>query len=218
MAKLTSVEGNTRAIAESEAARLAEEKRLEDEKMRDVLVLLDNMLRREDVTLKLIIDCLYDIGSVDFINQRIQQRPVNRLLKSATRMSKPVLRHVAAKWVQKNCPKLIANWLYGQVKKAAVPKPPRKKTPLKRSSPVTPPPLPVMDIEVTARQLEASHQEIRRLRSQVRLLAGALIGAITAFGTAAVWISQDLSLELNDLTQPIRSTVVEAIDQVAPQR
>jgi hypothetical protein len=98
-----------------EAERRLEE-RQEEERMRDVLLLLSNLFQREEVTIKLILDCLYDVGSVNLINQKFRFRLLNRLMKSIARMSKPVFRIFAVRWFHKNCPQLITDWLHSQVK------------------------------------------------------------------------------------------------------
>ncbi|MGF1481495.1 MAG: hypothetical protein ACFB4I_18770 [Cyanophyceae cyanobacterium] len=95
--------------------RLLEEKRLEEERMHDVLVLIQNLVEREETTVKMILDCLYDIGSVNLINNRFRFRPLNKTMKTIARFSKPAFRVVALQWFKRNCPQLIANWLRSQV-------------------------------------------------------------------------------------------------------
>jgi hypothetical protein len=97
------------------AAILIREKQIEEERLQDVQLLLENLFSREEATLKLIIDCLYDVGSVNLINQRFRARPLNRLMKWIARFSKPGFHFVALRWSKKNCPKLIADWLRSQV-------------------------------------------------------------------------------------------------------
>jgi hypothetical protein len=90
-------------------------KQFEEQRMQDVRLLLINLSENEEVTIKLVLDCLYDIGSVNFINQKFRYRPFNRIMKSIARMSKPVFKIYAWHWFKRNCPQLIANWLYTQV-------------------------------------------------------------------------------------------------------
>ena len=56
-------------------------KKKEEEKMHDVLLLLENLSCREEASIKLIIDCLYDIGYVNLINQKFRSRTLNGSLK-----------------------------------------------------------------------------------------------------------------------------------------
>ncbi len=85
------------------------------ERMRDVFLLLQQLVEREEVTLRLIIDCLYDVGTVNIVNKKFHNKPMNRCLKAIARMSKPILRAVALRWVKKNLPLLLTDWLEKKV-------------------------------------------------------------------------------------------------------
>jgi hypothetical protein len=96
---------------------LSEEERMEQERMRDVLVLLEHLVEREETTLKLIIDRLYDVGSVNLINKKFPDRPRQRkIMKSMARAFKPLVKIYALRWVKKNCPRLVTNWLQAKVR------------------------------------------------------------------------------------------------------
>lgn len=88
---------------------------IEEDRIQDVLLLLQHLAEREEATVKMILDCLYDIGSVNLINKKITYRPANRILKYIANMSKPAFKVIGVIWFKKNCPKLIANWLHEQV-------------------------------------------------------------------------------------------------------
>jgi len=92
-----------------------EEERIKEERMHDVLLLLDNLVQREEATVKMVLDSLYDVGSINIINEKIGYRPMNRFLKAITRLSKPAFRAVAWRWFKGNCPQLITNWLRTKV-------------------------------------------------------------------------------------------------------
>ncbi len=96
--------------------RLSESKQLEAEQKKNILLLVENLIEREEATFKMIIDCLYDVGSVNLINKKIALRPLNQVMKLIARLSKPGFRIVAFYWVRKNTPKLITNWLLKKVK------------------------------------------------------------------------------------------------------
>ena len=85
------------------------------ERMRDVLLLLQQLVEREEITLKLIIDCLYDVGSINLANKKVQNRPLNRIMKAIASMLKPAFRTIALIWVKKNLPVLVTNWLEEKV-------------------------------------------------------------------------------------------------------
>ena len=95
--------------------KISAEEKKKQERMRDVVLLLEQLVEREDITLKLIIDCLYDVGSINLVNQKVRNRTLNRLLKAIAKMPKPILRLVALRWLKKNLPNLLANWLEGKV-------------------------------------------------------------------------------------------------------
>jgi hypothetical protein len=150
------------------------EKVIEAERMHDVLLLLQNLINSEEATVKLILDCLYDVGSVNLINQKLRLKPVNRVMKLIARMSKPVFRVLALNWFKKNCPQLITNWLQTQVTFRS-PQNSAQEVPIEVAE-LQPYPIP---------QRENLSQEVKNLRSQVRLLAGISIIAIAALGITA---------------------------------
>jgi hypothetical protein len=90
--------------------------RLEAERIQEILILLTGLMAREEATIKLIIDRLYDIGYFNLINKKVRLRPLNAIAKFVARRSKPVAKIFAWRWFIKNCPQLIAQWLYRKVK------------------------------------------------------------------------------------------------------
>ena len=92
------------------------EQQIEDDRMRDVELLLESLFLREEVTLRLIVDCLYDVGSMNLVNRRVRSRPLNRIMKLIARHSKPIFRPFMLRWSRKNCPHMIADWLHSQVR------------------------------------------------------------------------------------------------------
>ncbi|MEG3438372.1 hypothetical protein V0288_14675 [Pannus brasiliensis CCIBt3594] len=93
-----------------------QEQRAEQERLDNILLLLQNLFEREEATAKLILDSLYDIGSVNLINSKVPTRPLKSLSKAIARSSKPVFRVFALRWFKKNCPRLITDWLYSLVR------------------------------------------------------------------------------------------------------
>ncbi len=86
------------------------------ERMRDVLVLLESLFEREETTVKLILDCLYDVGSVNLINKKFPNQPLNGILKSIAKMSKPAFKIYSLWRFKREVPLLLTNWLGGKVK------------------------------------------------------------------------------------------------------
>jgi hypothetical protein len=96
-------------------AKSPEEEKREQQRMQDVLVLLQHLAENEETTIKLIIECLYDVGSVNFINRQVQNTWVNQLAKSLASLSKPAVKHYGLYRFKKDCPELILNFLQRKV-------------------------------------------------------------------------------------------------------
>jgi hypothetical protein len=97
--------------------KTSQEREFEEKRLQDMLLLLETMFLREETTVKLVLECLYDIGAVNLINKKVRRRPLNRIAKAIARFSKPVFRILAWRWFMKNCPTLLVNWLHGKVSK-----------------------------------------------------------------------------------------------------
>ena len=82
----------------------------QEELMHDVFILLENLINREENTVKLIVDSLYDVGTVNIINQKFKSRTFNKILKRISLVSKPAFKVIIWRWAKKNLPQLIANW------------------------------------------------------------------------------------------------------------
>ncbi|MDB9372919.1 hypothetical protein [Nodularia sphaerocarpa] len=160
------------------------EKQKEKELTHDVLLLLQNLISREETTVKLVLDSLYDVGSINLINHKFRSRTLNRTLKLISRTSKPVFRIFAWRWFQKNGSQLITNWLESKVTFKST-EPPQ----------VASAQLVVENPEVKLNSLTKPQyqlQEVKHLRSQVTLLTGILAGVMTVFGGSFVWLGYSL--------------------------
>ncbi len=100
--------------------------------MQDVLVLLQHLTENEETTIKLMIECLYDVGAVNFINNKVQNDSLNQLTKALAGMSKPIAKRYGYYWFKKNCPELIVNWLK---RKVAFPDPKAKAVQQQKAAP-----------------------------------------------------------------------------------
>ncbi|MEO0520263.1 MAG: hypothetical protein AAF171_23520, partial [Cyanobacteria bacterium P01_A01_bin.116] len=67
-----------RLTKSSQAATVYRDQQIEDERMRDVEMLLESLFLREEATLRLVLDCLYDVGAINLVNQKVRSRPLNR--------------------------------------------------------------------------------------------------------------------------------------------
>lgn len=147
----------------------------ESELMHDVRLMLEHLFHHEEVLLKTVIDRLVDVGSVNLIERKIKIVKLRRPLKRVTKLSKPALNRIALFWVQRNCPKLIADWLYTLV---------AFEDPVKPVQPSVVNPDARFLLPPTQLALEASRREIAQLRTQVRVLAGTSVAAVAALGLA----------------------------------
>ena len=170
------------------------EKTQEKERMHDVFLLLQNLSNREEVTIKLIIDSLYDIASVNLINKKFSYGPLRKILKPIGRMSKPAFRFFAWRWFLKNFPPLITKWLYKQVsfntaskKKAQKPVTtiPQQNAQLEAATTANP----TLELELANQE---KSQQIKHLRSRINCLTGMLIGIITIFSSGFIWLGYEL--------------------------
>ncbi len=182
------------------------QERIEEERMRDVLLLVTHLIESEEVTVKLVLDCLYDVGSVNLINKKLRSRSLNFVALGIARMSKPVFKIIALGWIKKNCPQLITEWLHSQVTFTTL------KDQLKQ--PVSCAIVSEVQLDSLLQTENTSLAEIKRLRSEVRYLAGISVGALAALASTVVWVShspqagtgmsQTTNLNGNLATTPIK--------------
>ncbi|MEL6929347.1 MAG: hypothetical protein AAFO95_12020 [Cyanobacteria bacterium J06600_6] len=97
------------------AKLVAAEELKKQERLRDVTLLLQQIVEREEVALKLIIDSLIDVGSINYANNKVHNPPLNKIMKVLVGYIKPVARTVALYWLKKNLPDLLTNWLESKV-------------------------------------------------------------------------------------------------------
>jgi hypothetical protein len=103
------------------AKPISAEELKKQERMRDVNLLLQQIVEREEVALKLIIDSLIDVGSINYANNKLHNPPLNKIMKILVGYVKPVARRAALFWLKRNLPNLLTAWLEGKVSFAPVP-------------------------------------------------------------------------------------------------
>lgn len=174
--------------------KLSKEEQMALEKENDILLLLQHLVVREEVTVKIILDCLYEIGAVNLINHKFPLRPLNRFMKAIARLSKPAFRIIAYYWFKQNSPQLITNWLMGKVafEKVEIPVP--------------------ETVEVEADSIldpqQQSNLQVKQLRSQVKFLTGILIAVVTVFGSSFIWLVYNFQSEPSSPSQPAKVKLV----------
>ena len=146
------------------------------QRMQTVLLLLESLAVREEVTVRLILGHLYDIGSQKLIDQKVRYRIANTLLNWIAKYTKPVALSFGVRWFKRNAPELIADWLYLQVsfEESLLHESTASEITVTETSVTELPPA----NGSSSKQLPGSSREIQRLRTQVRWLSSLSIGAI----------------------------------------
>ncbi|BAY83741.1 hypothetical protein NIES267_32320 [Calothrix parasitica NIES-267] len=176
---------HTQIQASDDLTEVSTLKNKEEEKMHDVLLLLENLSCREEASIIAIIDCLYDIGYVNLINQKFRSRTLNGSLKLIARLSKPAFKIIAWRWYKSNCPKLIVKWLRKQV--SFEPKTKIKQAAEIQAAPKPEPSKPLDSAYLV--KLENQNHEVKYLRSQVRMLTSIVIALTAVFGGSVLWFA-----------------------------
>lgn len=197
------------------SSSLMQKTSLEEERMRDIHLLLQHVFKHEETTIRLILDDLYDVGSKNLINQKIRCRPIRGMVKSIAKMSKPVFRIFAMRWFHKNCPQLITQWLRSQVafeeltvtQDITVSAPESQMISAERNFAgivATPDESPEL-----APQIRHYQREIRQLHTQVRWLTGTLVSAIALLGGSLVWVSYNPASMASRIALPLQPIAIE---------
>lgn len=97
------------------AKPISAEELKKQERMRDVTLLLQQIVEREEVALKLIVDSLIDVGSINYANKKLHNPPLNKMMKVLVGYIKPVARLAALFWLKRNLPNLLTAWLEAKV-------------------------------------------------------------------------------------------------------
>lgn len=179
-----------------------EEQQQEAEQMQNVLLLLNHLVENEQTTIKLIIDCLYEVGSVNLINQKVEGEQANRLARMMAKLSKPVAKVVALRWFKQNCPALITKWLRSKVAFKA-PKAAKQVSTTKANVPAAPNLLPSSTAIVPGAQL----QELQQLRGQVKILSGLLLCTLAALGGTAIYQVSLNVIPQDSVSQPVMTPI-----------
>ena len=101
--------------------KISAEELKKEERMRDVTLLLQQIVEREETSLKLIIDCLIDVGSINYANKKLENPSLNKIMKVLVGYIKPIARMIALGWLKKNLPDLLTAWLEGKVSFEPIP-------------------------------------------------------------------------------------------------
>jgi len=161
----------------------AQEKEKEVQLMNEVSILLKTLIYQEEITIKEIIDCLYDVGSTNLINEKFNFGTFNKTLKFMTKISKPAFKMLAWQWAKKNSPNLITNWLQSKVTFIRVEET-RVEVMTEDES--------LSLVSISPPPEENQIYQVKRLNLQVKLLTGILVTTITLFGGSLIWLTNSL--------------------------
>jgi hypothetical protein len=160
-----------------------QERQLEQEKLREILILLSQLFAREEVTAKAIVGCLYDIATVNLINKFCPLWGINATLKYLLRFPRPIAQSLGVKlYVQKKCPQLITDWFYTLVE---FPSAMSEKQ--------------ILEEGELLPTLQQNQLEIKSLQGQVKFLTGFLFTIITLFGGSFFWLTYNWQINPLDL-------------------
>ncbi|MGK7943233.1 MAG: hypothetical protein AB4058_02050 [Microcystaceae cyanobacterium] len=97
---------------------ITQAKQVEAASRKEVQLILENLFEREEATVKLVIDCLFDMGVVYLVNQKIPTPIVNPLVKRVANISKSGIRIIAFRFVMKKfvLSGFLTNFLVNKVK------------------------------------------------------------------------------------------------------
>lgn len=184
----------------------------QEELMRDVLVLMENLIHQEEATVKLVMDCLYDVGTVNLINEKFRSRTFNKTLKLVSRASKPAFKVIAWRVVKKKSPELITNWLGKKVgfEKA---KPQLEQAKLVAQSKSTTKAIAPQNASANILPpAQYQMQEVKYLRSQVKMLVRGIIVTIAALGGGFFYMNYQMQLSHQQTIQEIQTQmkIIEA--------
>lgn len=176
----------------------AAEKAREEKLINELLLLVKTLIYEEESTIKLIIECLYDMGSTNLVNQKVQLTTFNRSLKFITKLSKPIFKIVAWHWFKNNCPTLITGWLHSKVEFPRV-EPQKIEAVLESEN---------KDIDSSLKLLEGNQiDEVKHLHFQVKLLTGILLAVLTVFSGSFIWVNYSLQQSHLQTVEKLRNQV-----------
>jgi hypothetical protein len=132
----------------------------------DVQLLVTQLMKNEETTIKLILERLYDTATVNWIDQKVQFPFARGGLKFAARCAKPAGRYFGYRWLVKKTPRLITGWLFRQV--AFKPKQAKSET---------------VEVKAIPEQLFIhQQQQINQLQNRLRLTSGIAVISIVSVG------------------------------------
>ncbi len=165
----------------------------EHSNVQEIRLILEHLIEREEVTVRFILDRLYEIGMANLMHHHVQWRSLHPPLHHIARFSQPLFRRIGIYWFNHKGADLIADWLHSLVR--FEPEPERKTRTLE--------PYEVANAEVKRLppSLITQHPQFRQLRSQVRVLALCLIGGVAVVSSSFFWLDYRLKPATSEFLQ-----------------
>ncbi|TAE61352.1 MAG: hypothetical protein EAZ76_15985 [Nostocales cyanobacterium] len=193
----------------------------EEQLMQDVTLLLENLVEREEATVKLILNCLYDAGATNLINEKFPSPPINKSLRFVSKMSKPVVKMIAWQWFRMNCPQLIADWLRTKINFQTIATPQVETAKIKTAQIET---AKIETAKIETAQVEilvetpqlSSHAvktseyqlyEVKQLRDQIKMLTGVLFSVIILLSGGFLWAGYKLEKSHLEVVEQLQNQV-----------
>jgi hypothetical protein len=179
--------------ASNSAIVIALKKQREDERVRDILLAVEQLFQREEKAVDFVLSCLYDIGSMNLINNKVPISILKPALRSIARFSRPAFRFIAVRWFHQNCPQLITKWLHSLVVFET-----------SESEAVS-----AIDIQALTHEtdlafaVQQKQHEVMQLQQQLRQTIIFAVMIVAVFGSATLWLGYEL--------QQVRATSAAAL-------
>jgi hypothetical protein len=173
-----------------------EEQAREQLRRQEVQILVTQLMKNEEATIKLLIDRLLETGATNFINRKVTFGPASRGLKACIGMAKPIGRWYGYRWLCNKTPRMITKWLFSKV---AFNPPQPKPTP--SSAPKT---IPVQGNTVPENlpQVDYYQRQIRQLQAQVRVISGVAVFLGSTLGGVVLWQNSAVFFGTSDPQPP----------------
>jgi hypothetical protein len=179
-------------------------------RMQEVTVLLDRLLRREEVLTKQILSCLYDVGTTNWIDRKVAWPPFNRLTKGVAKVVEPAASTLVLRKFQERSPQLIANWLSKKVS-FGQPIPQIAASPLEQASTQKANIGTIGTVQAGLAKAKVGISDKQSLRP-AQWLTGLSATAIAVLVGTTLWLSATAETERRSPEQQMRPVAVENCD------
>ncbi|MEA5419844.1 hypothetical protein VB712_11465 [Spirulina sp. CCNP1310] len=162
-------------------------------KVQELTLILQHLIEREEVTVRFILDRLYEMGTANLMHHHVQWRSLHPPLYHIARLSQPLFRRAGILWFNHHGAKLITRWLHSLVRFKPAPEP--------QTLEITAYTVTNAEIKRLPPSMIIQHPQVQQLRSQVRLLGLCLIGGIAMVSSSIFWLDYRLKPATSEFLQ-----------------